>query len=324
MDARLADAARRGVVALVLLAAPLAFAQTDSAPTKHEVSFRQQSGYRTQNFVVRAPTRQLAQEIGDEAERLRVELAHEWIGQTLPNWTKPCPITAQVAPQLGAGGATSFVFDRGQVYDWRMDIQGSRERVLDSVLPHEVTHTIFASYFRKPLPRWADEGACTTVEHHSEIAKQEARLVQYLKTGKGIPFSRMFAMKEYPRDILPLYAQGHSLTQYLMESHGKQAFLEFLTDGMRDDNWRRAVQTHYGRESLYALQQDWLAWVADGRPRLTPGTINDSAVVAAAPTRPKTESLAAAPSVYAPRAAGKAPTRASVYDASRRGNTVWR
>ena len=44
----------------------------------------------------------------------------------------------------GAGGATSFVFDRGEVFGWKMNIQGSRERILDSVLPHEVTHTIFA------------------------------------------------------------------------------------------------------------------------------------------------------------------------------------
>ena len=103
------------------------------------------------------------------------------------------------------------MFDRGEVFDWKMNIQGSRERILDSVLPHEVTHTIFASYFRRPLPRWADEGACTTVEHRSEIAKQERNLIEFLKTGRGIPFSQMFAMKEYPSDVMPLYAQGHSL-----------------------------------------------------------------------------------------------------------------
>ena len=37
-------------------------------------------------------------------------------------------------------------------------------RILDSVLPHEITHTIFATHFGQPLPRWADEGACTTVD----------------------------------------------------------------------------------------------------------------------------------------------------------------
>jgi hypothetical protein len=124
----------------------------------------QAAGYRTANFIIEAPTEQLARRIGDAAEQYRHDLAIEWVGQPLPRWSRPCPITAQVAPTLGAGGATSFVFDRGEVFNWTMTIQGSEERVLDSVLPHEITHTIFASHFRQPLPRWADEGACTDAD----------------------------------------------------------------------------------------------------------------------------------------------------------------
>jgi hypothetical protein len=228
------------------------------------------AGYKTTNFVVAAPTAQLAKEIGDAAETWRRQLAIEWLGNELPSWSKPCPIHAQVAPGLGAGGATSFVFDRGEVFGWKMNIQGSRERILDSVLPHEVTHTIFASYFRQPLPRWADEGACTTVEHPTEIAKQERNLVNYLKTGRGIPFRQMFAMKEYPPDVMPLYAQGHSLAQWLIESRGRKAFLAFLADGMRDEDWQRAVHQHYGFSDLLAMQHSWNDWIKLGRPRLTP------------------------------------------------------
>jgi hypothetical protein len=174
------------------------------------------AGYRTTNFTVDAPTPQLAKEIGDTAEHCRRTLANEWLGRELAPWSKPCPIKAHVSPNLGAGGATSFIFDRGEVFGWKMEIQGTRERVLDSVVPHEVTHTIFATHFRQPLPRWADEGACTTVEHRSEIAKQERMLIDFLKTRRGIPFNQMFTMKEYPSDVLPLYAQGHSLARYLI------------------------------------------------------------------------------------------------------------
>jgi hypothetical protein len=230
------------------------------------------AGYKTTNFTVSAPSPQLAKEIGDQAEIYRKQLAIEWLGQELPQWSKPCPINAQVAPNLGAGGATSFVFDRGEVYGWKMNIQGSRERILDSVLPHEVTHTIFASYFRQPLPRWADEGACTTVEHRSEIAKQERNLLRFLKTGHGIPFSQMFAMKEYPSEVMPLYAQGHSLTEWLIQARGRKAFLEFLADGMKDENWPRAVHEHYGFENLLAMQTSWNDWVKQGRPQLGPAS----------------------------------------------------
>src|SRR3954471_23542535 len=228
------------------------------------------AGYKTANFTVSAPTPQLAKEIGDQAEVFRRDLAIEWLGKELPVWAKPCPINADVAPNKGAGGATSFVFDRGEVFGWKMNIQGSRERILDSVLPHEVTHTIFASYFRQPLPRWADEGACTTVEHPSEVSKQERNLIQFLKTGRGIPFSQMFAMKEYPSDVMPLYAQGHSLSEWLIESRGRKEFLDFVGDGMQDENWPRAVREHYGFANLLAMQTAWNDWVKQGRPHLTP------------------------------------------------------
>ena len=245
------------------------------------------AGYRTANFTVAAPTPQLAKEIGDTAERCRRELALEWLGQELPRWSRPCPIMAQVAPNLGAGGATSFVFDGGEVFGWRMNIQGSRERILDSVIPHEITHTIFASHFRQPLPRWADEGACTTVEHKSEIDKQERMLIEFLQTHRGIAFDRMFAMTEYPEDVLPLYAQGHSLAHYLISQRGKAAFLDFLADGLEHSNWQAAMQKHYEYRDLLTLQNTWLDWVRQGRPEIqlasnarpTPATSLASAAV---------------------------------------------
>lgn len=245
----------------------------------------QAARYQSTNFVVNAPTPQLAKEIGEAAEHWRRVLSIDWIGREMPAWSRRCPIKADVAPHLGAGGVTTFVFDRGEVFDWNMTITGTRERVLDSVLPHEITHTIFACHFRQPLPRWADEGACTTVEHPSEIAKQEHLLIRFLKTGKGIPFGQMFAMKEYPRDVLPLYAQGHSLTRYLIGKHGQQAFLEFLADGMSDENWPRAVRKHYGQQSLFALQNEWLNWVKQGRPDL-PGEANQGDVQLASNNQP--------------------------------------
>lgn len=296
------------------------------------------AGYRTANFTVAAPTPQLAKEIGDAAEQCRRDLALEWLGRELPNWTKPCPIHADVHQDLGAGGATSFIFDQGQVFGWDMKVQGSRERVLDSVVPHEVTHTIFATHFRQPLPRWADEGACTTVEHHSEIAKQERMLIDFLKSSRGIPFNDMFAMKEYPSDVLPLYAQGHSLARYLIGQRGKRAFMTFLGDGLQDANWPRAIREHYEYDHLLALQNSWLDWVKAGRPEIQPAgatllasaeTLAPPAVAMAGGAKPQ----ATLRSVYGENAAwrpaklkpivppaatvdSRASTRATGYDAS--------
>ena len=227
---------------------------------------------RTQNFIIEAPTPELAEKIGKAAERYRRELAIEWIGSPMPNWSRPCPIRAEVSPGLGAGGATSFVFDKvngkDEVFGWDMKIQGSEDRVLDSVLPHEITHTVFASYFRRPLPRWADEGACTTVEHKSERDKTQQMLTQFLRSGHGIAFHEMFAMKEYPADVLPLYAQGYSLARFLIEQGGRQKFIDFVGQGMKTDNWSADIKDHYGFENLADLQNRWLDWVKQGSPSI--------------------------------------------------------
>ncbi len=223
------------------------------------------ASYRTSNFVVNAPTAELAEEIGAAAEKYRREMALLWLGHELPDWSQPCPVTADVG-EKGAGGVTSFVFDRGEVYRWEMSVQGSRQRVLDSVLPHEVTHTIFASHFRQQLPRWADEGACTTVEHDSERAKHQHLLVQFLQTGRGIPFNDMFRMTEYPHDILPLYSQGHALAQFLIGKKGRRTFVHFVEQGLDTDDWTAAVRDHYDFDDLSELQTDWLAWVKQGCP----------------------------------------------------------
>ncbi len=171
---------------------------------------------------------------------------------------------------MGAGGATSFMFDNGQPFGWQMTIQGSYERLLDSVLPHEITHMIFATHFGRPLPRWADEGACTSVEHPSEKAKQHHLLINFLTTGRGIAFNHMFAMQEYPDDILPLYSQGFSLARFLISQGGRREFIAYVGDGMEWNNWTAATKKHYGYQSLSELQVAWLEWVRQGSPPLQP------------------------------------------------------
>jgi hypothetical protein len=176
-----------------------------------------------------------------------------------------------------------------------MNIQGSRERILDSVLPHEVTHTIFASYFRQPVPRWADEGACTTMEHRSEVAKQERNLIEYLRNGRGIPFSQMLVMKEYPHDVMPLYSQGHSLVSFLVGQGGRQKFLNYIAAGMEQENWADATRQFYSYSSLGELQNQWLTWVRQGSPTQPAG---------AAATQVASNSEPAAPATLRPRTDG--------------------
>jgi len=232
------------------------------------------AAYQTENFVINAPTAEIAQQVGQAAEVYRRELAIEWLGHELPRWAAPCPVKVKVG-QLGAGGATTFSFfpngkGSAEVCNWDMNIQGSLERILDSVLPHEVSHTIFACHFRRPLPRWADEGAATLAEHDSEKRRQVLTVRQTINTKRRIPLRNLFNIKEYPtdmQDVMTLYAEGYSLAELLVQEGGRTRYLKFLSDAHRE-GWDKAVHAHYGYRNVDDLEKRWTEWVIAGSPEL--------------------------------------------------------
>ena len=218
--------------------------------------------YRTSNFIVQAPSKTLAYQVATAAESLRRDLAIYWVGRPLAEWPNPCPIRVISGPDLPAQGVTTY--NPVPARDFQMEVVGTSERILDSVLPHEITHTVLATYFRRPLPRWADEGICTTMEHHSERAKHDKKLIQFLKSHRGIAMNQLFLMKEYPSDVLPMYAQGYSVCQFLIDQKGPRAFIAFLGDYLKQPSWTANINKHYGYESLQQFQDYWIAWVASG------------------------------------------------------------
>lgn len=236
---------------------------------------------RTRNFVVHAPTAEIAEQVGEAAEIYRRELALEWMGTEFKPWGQPCPITVTVGT-MGAGGATTFTFDRGEVFNWNMRIQGSLERILDSVLPHEISHTIFATHFRRPLPRWADEGAATLVEHESERRRQSLLAQQLINERTKIPLKSLLTIKEYPQEmqkVLMLYAEGYTLANFLVDRGGKAKFIAFLDEAHRA-GWERALAHNYKYDSVSSLEKEWCTWVMAGEPSsVTPESLaqNDDA-----------------------------------------------
>ena len=260
------------------------------------------ASYRTRNFVAYASSTEFARDVAIEAERCRKSLAVRWLGEELADWREPCPIRiTKSGPHVGAGGATTFGFHTVKrngrlepgVGGFRMSIQGSRERILDSVIPHEVNHTIFASHFKRPLPRWADEGAATLTEFTSEKMRQRQTLKRRW-TSHRYRLPELLGMMEYPGDpqrpgpgdmakVETLYAQGYSLADFLVQRGGKAAFLKLLGEtavARRSGNdldwdypaakWESALDRHFGL-SVSDLERGWHGWVMAGCPTLPRG-----------------------------------------------------
>jgi hypothetical protein len=228
------------------------------------------ASYRTQNFLVEAPTPQIAQQIAQDAEYYRREKAIQWLGTEMPPWPRPCPLRV-VLSMNGSGGATTFSYDQGQVLSQEMQIEGTLDRLRASVLPHEVTHTVFAYAFRRPVPRWADEGGSVLSEDDLERGRHDQYVRRILNTpGRAIPLRRLFSMTEYPQDVMVLYAEGFSVSNFLVnqgeglssQRTGRQLFLSFVATGLRS-GWDEALRSHYRYNSVEQLEEAWLKNLRD-------------------------------------------------------------
>jgi hypothetical protein len=98
-----------------------------------------------------------------------------------------------------------------------MMLRGPLERIVETLLPHEVLHTILASHYQGAVPRWADEGAALSVEPEAEQLRLWAQAGRRLLRGPRKSLGDLFTCEQYPTDreeMVAFYAQG-AVTEFL-------------------------------------------------------------------------------------------------------------
>lgn len=307
---------------ILICSSPIAFAG--------EGEFDRDGSYKTTNFRVTAPNREMAEKFGDMAEHFRREKAREWLGEEMPNWAQRCPLKVEIRMK-DTGGATTFTFGtngagRSGVLSQQMHIFGEQKQLLESVLPHEVTHTVLAYHFGQAVPRWADEGGSVLSENESECFSHNIRCRELLNSGRGIRLRVLLGMMTYPKDMIVVYAQGYSICDYLINQHGGRAkFLKFVRTGMKSDskNWEAAVRDVYGFESVDDLEEKWIESlrkpperVAKTKEKATGGTT--ALASRSGPAEVRMSGLSAVPKLEAPAVVrGAAPRELEAKPASR-------
>jgi len=68
------------------------------------------------------------------------------------------------------------------------------------------------------------------------------------------------AMRDYPADMQCLYAQGYSVSRFLVSEKGHPAFLAFVSDGLERGSWDEAVRKRYGYKDVEHMEKAWLDW----------------------------------------------------------------
>ena len=132
---------------------------------------------------------------------------------------------------------TKFKKSTGLVTEWAaaFAVPGEREiygnasqgkRLLQSTLPHELTHLIHGEYLdgRSIAPLWLSEGLA--VHHQFDTKLMYYKIVQkYIDEGSSIPLEKLTSLKKYPQtDVHYFYAASMTFVEFIIEQYGSDVF----------------------------------------------------------------------------------------------------
>jgi hypothetical protein len=230
--------------------------------------------FQTANFEVTADSPEVAKAIAEEAEKWRAALAKHWLKTPLEDWPEVCQIEVRTR-RTGGSGWTSYEKVGGKLVRVGIELQGPPERLLEYVLPHELTHAVLVLALGEAMPRWADEGAAMLSESDSQKLRQKLLVEQLVQSGNAIPARQLLEMPDYPASqsrLHAFYAQSLMLTEFLISRGGPAEFLDFVRAG-RDESWDLALSRHYKWENIEAMEGAWSEWLQkNGEPQTPPST----------------------------------------------------
>lgn len=224
----------------------------------------------TPSFRIFHDDEELAKKVAARAEAARRDAIKRWTGaEPLGAWSPRCDLylypTAEVfAEQTGqlaeSPGFSTAGLEGGRVTTRMVKLRTDFARMIDAVLPHEVTHIVLADLFPvRQIPRWADEGMAVL----SEPANEQARRVHDLAAPvrDDVLFRLDVLMTtDYPSGThWPLYyAQSVSLTRYLVGLGTPQQFVRFVRES-QNKGIDPALKSIYRIESVAQLETRWKA-----------------------------------------------------------------
>ena len=217
---------------------------------------------RSENFVVMAAEKALADEALAQAEQYRREIAREWLGAELPPSVGQAVLHVEVTD--GDDSAHTWVVDDPRRQYHRVWVNGSRRQVLGSTLRHEISHVVMATRFPQGLPLWINEGIASLHDDADRAATRKRIIDWYAQTGNWPPLPRILAAKAMRAHDQETYSVAASLTEYFLSLEDKATLVAFAATGTQR-NWDEALREHYGIRGINQLQQSWQAWARQHR-----------------------------------------------------------
>jgi hypothetical protein len=212
-----------------------------------------------QNFLVSAPTEELAREVLNRAEELRRDIAREWLGKELPPSIGHTVVDVFVS-KTEHHGLTSPSRDMKRP-SFMMWLTTTPQEAVGPLLAHEVTHVVLLARYPGQVVPWVDEGiACRYDDQESKLVRRD--LINWFRETGNWPSlaSILDADRILARDHAA-FAVSSSMVEFLLTRGTKAQLLAFAVDGHKR-GWDAALRSHYSFADVSALERSWQAWVS--------------------------------------------------------------
>jgi len=219
--------------------------------------------------------RDLAARVAAAAERLRRELYETWVGAPpIGPWRPRCDLylyrslgglITMTGGDAKAGEAVvrPSQLQPGAILSRRVNLAASDHRLLDSTLPHEITHLVLGDLMAGKVPIWANEGAATLAEGPGKQRYYAAVLQSFVDRRRVYFVDTLVKMLSYPDAPFKglFYAQSASVVKFFLSLRSRSSFIGFLRFAQAH-GYRWALRAVYEIDTFDELHRRWQRFVA--------------------------------------------------------------
>jgi hypothetical protein len=216
-------------------------------------------------------TEEFAQSVLAKAEEYRKQISIEWFGEELPPGIGRTTINVRFSPDRDSG--LTWAVDHPDRKLHTVYLFARPDESVGSTLAHEMAHVVLATQCPHPhrLPAWVEEGIASQYDN-SARRQTRGNVLRFFASREDWPqVSGVVSSSNIPSEDTRSYAVAVSLTEMLLESGGKQTFLEFGRMAGRD-GFQPAIARYYQVRDMAELQIRWQKWVsrsASASPQLS-------------------------------------------------------
>ncbi len=203
----------------------------------------------TNNYIVDAPTHELARQIGARAEAQRVRVAKTLFGQSVATAERRTIIRASVV----ASNCTARTMPAPEGHGHLVSLRGPIEEINGPTLDHEIVHTTIADVLGRRFPAWLNEGFASRYDN-SKLRSIRRRERYDMLVENTWPNLREFMNQ--PIRTRKEYAVAESLVDYLL-TRCEPVELVRLGQLAERDGIDNALQSVLGVPDVEQLEREW-------------------------------------------------------------------